>query len=202
MVLSSFKQSISCRKWSHTIHGSLLPPSKHMSFHLHIRIIFPKKEYHKCGFNTHLPLLKPPPRLPSLSLMPPLRCKRPCCLFEGLPRHISTANLACYARATVARSSSFIVVTHKARPKHKCLSATETPWMRESVSLYHGEKRNVFTLIGCRSTLGPFWWSSLERLRPCVWRTNHFKGCGKWIAVPNYSSSFPSRLPFLINRAT
>lgn len=120
--------------------------------------------------NTHLAFPKPPSLFPSLSLPPPLRCKRPWCLFEGLPRHISMANLACYACASIAKSSSFIVMTHKARPKHKCLSAIEPPWMTENMSLCYKKKRSGFTLIGlrCLPTLRPLWWSSPEQMYQIV----------------------------------
>lgn len=122
--------------------------------------------------------------------LPPLRCKRPWCLFEGLPRHISTANLACYACATIAKSSSFIAMTHKARPKHKCLSVVEPPWMRENVSLYSiwRKKRE---------------WIHTDR-PPSVYQTaalwvayeiveeNHFTGCGKCLDAFNHLPSLTS----------
>lgn len=83
-----------------------------------------KKHFHK--FHSCLLFINPSsPRLRLSLLLPPLQCKRPWCLFEGLPRHISTANLACYTCATIAKSSSFIVMTHKARPKHKRLPVIE-----------------------------------------------------------------------------
>ncbi len=85
----------------------------------------------------------------SLSLhlpLPPLRCKRPWCLFECLPRHISMANLACYACAGVAKSLSFIVMTHKARPKTQMSLCHQTPLdKRKHAFILEEEKERINT---------------------------------------------------------
>jgi len=106
-----------------------LSSSTHVDFNLiqstHPSIVA-RKHCHSCWCNTHLSFPITTPIISNLSL-PPHRCKRPWYLLEGLPRHISTANLACYACASVAKFSSLIVMTHKARPDHKCLLPSN-PW--------------------------------------------------------------------------
>lgn len=112
------------------------------------KIMNSKEHFHKFHSNTHASFSQKPSSLPPcLSLLlPPLQCKRPWCLFEGLPRHISTANLACYTRATIAKSSSLIVMTHKARLKHKCVPSIE-PLLdeRNRVFISEEEKERIRT---------------------------------------------------------
>lgn len=43
------------------------------------------------------------------------------CFFEGFPRHISMANLACSGHASIAEPSSLIVVSREAKPEQKQL---------------------------------------------------------------------------------
>lgn len=151
---------------------------------------------HSLCCNTHPPAPTPPPPTSSISL-PPRGSKRPWCFFEGLPRHISTANLACYACANVAKSSSLIVMTHKARPKQKCLSAIEPsppPPGKERETRLYMRRRKEKDSYSLATVASPLWnhahewaWVSLsEEIRSVLMA--HFTDCGKLIVL-NYSLS-------------
>lgn len=76
-------------------------------------------------FNIHPPLPTLPSSVPSPTPTPSLLgldAKEGLWrFFEGFPRHISMANLACYSRAGIAKSSSLIVVSQEAKPEYKQL---------------------------------------------------------------------------------
>ena len=118
----------------------------------HHKILYSIKQYDGFCGNTFFLFPKPSYLLPSLSStpsLPPPRCKRPWCIFESLPRHISTANLACHACASVAMSSSFIKMTHKARPQNTNVGLAIEPLLdkRKRVFILGEENQRILTWL-------------------------------------------------------